>query len=230
MKANNDGDVPVRWYRVGPIMLLLLAVHTSAVAEGQKANPCEDWRQGASETMFRISAAQSRAEEGIKVILGIKKGERDVQGKFERERKRFERAVEEAVTASRLAIQESEQLTQRLKEAKTRCPEAELHGIRWAQWWFDNHGPIVMMRAGYLAAARLDFPRAESIFEQIIVLSRSSDNPNYAGMMDRAKRSLEIVKMGKVPFVPHERKYQKEHNPGKVPPPEYVPRPTGGKP
>jgi hypothetical protein len=213
-------------------MVVLLTAGVSGLARGEEGSACDDWRQSASETMSRVAAAQSRTEEALASSLGLIRrldaGEKDARQAFERERKRAERTVEEGVTASRLAAEEARLLAKRLQKTTTQCAEAELHGLKWAHWWFDNHGPIVMMRAAYLAAARLDFPRAQSIFEEIIALAGKSENPNYAGMLDRASRSLAIVKMGKVPFIPQERKYKVRENPGKVPPPAYTPNRGGG--
>lgn len=212
----------MRRYRVSLLILVLLTISCFRLAEGQVMDPCEDWRQGASETMSRVAGAQSRTEEALGILLGLIKqlnaGEKDAQQAFDRERKRAERTVEESVTASRLAAEEASLLVKRLQKMEIQCPEAEHQGMKWASWWFDNHGQIVMMRAAYLAAARLDFPRAQSIFGEIIALAGKSENPNYAGMLDRASRGLAMVKMEKVPFIPRERKYQKQHNPGKVPP------------
>jgi len=212
-------------------MVLLLTVSASAAAEGQGADPCTDWREKASETMVRVAGAQSKTEEAIPVLLDLIKrlNARDAAAPkaFELQRKRAEQTVEDGVTASRLAGHEAKRLRQLLNDGGVRCTEAELYGIKWAQWWFENHGPIVMMRAAYLAAATLDFKRAESIFEEMIALARNSDNPNYAGLLDRATRSLEKVKAGKVPYIPPSRRYEKRENPGKVPPPVYVPKPGG---
>ena len=214
-------------------VVLILAVRSSASAEGQAVNPCADWSQSASETMFRVAAAQSRTEEGLNLLTDLMErhnaGEAAALTTFQHQRKSFEATVEEAVTASRFAVQEAKGLTQRLKKAASRCHETELHGMRWARWWFDNHGPIVKMRAGYLAAARLDFLRAESIFEEIIASRVNSDNPNYAGLIDRATRSLAILKAGEIPSL-FWRQFDQEGNPGKVPPPEYIPKSQGRKP
>jgi len=215
-------------------ILPLLAVCASAFAAAQEADPCVGWREKASETMFRVAAAESRVREGLPLLQDLigrlDAGEVAARTAFERQRKRYERTVEDGVTASRLAAYEAKRLDKRLKEATDRCRETDLHAMRWAHWWFENHGPVVKMRAGYLAAARFDFPRAESIFEEVIASGRNSDNPNYAGLTDRAKRSLEIVKTRKVPFIPPERSYQERENPGKVPAPEYIPKPAGGQP
>lgn len=223
----------MRRYRVSLLILVLLTISCFRLAEGQVMDPCEDWRQGASETMSRVAGAQSRTEEALGILLDLIKRHnagKNVQQAFERERKRAERTVEESVTATRLAAEEARLLAERLQKQETPCAEAELHGMKWAHWWFDNHGPIVMMRAGYLAAARLDFSRAQSIFGEIIALAGKSENPNYAGMLDRASRALAMVKMGKVPFIPRERKYQVKENPGKVTPPTYTPNRGSGNP
>jgi len=215
-------------------ILLLLAVCASAFAEGQKVDPCDDWRQRASETMLRVASAQSRTEEGLTLLVDLIRrnnaGDATARTAFERQRKRFGSTVEEAVTGSTLAAQEAERLKQLLKKAEARCLEPELHGMRWARWWFENHGPIVKMRAGYLAAARLDFARAQSIFEEVIASGGESKNPESKRENDRAKRALAMVKMKKVPFLQPERSYQERENPGKVPAPEYIPKPAGGQP
>lgn len=213
-------------------MIVLLTTGIAGLARGEEGSACDDWRQSASETMSRVAGAQSRTEEALGILLGLIKrvnaGEKNARQAFDRERKQAERTVEESVTASRLAAEEASLLAKRLQKMEIQCSEAERHGMKWAHWWFDNHGPIVMMRAAYLAAARLDFPRAKSIFEQIIALARNSENPNYAGMLDRASRSLAIVKQGKMPFIPRERKYQVGENPGRMPPPTYTPNRDGG--
>jgi len=232
--ANNEGEISMRYRVVSVLMIVLLTAGVSGPAGGEEGSACDDWRQSASETMSRVAGAQSRTEEALPILQDLIRrldaGEAAAPKAFERERQRLGPTVEEAVTASKVAIQQAKRLKQLLDNAGRRCPEIERHGMKWAHWWFENHGPIVMMRAGYLAAVRKDFLRAESIFGEVIALAGNSENPNYAGLADRAKRSLEIVKAGKMPFIPRERKYSKPHNPGKVPPPEYVPKPTGEKP
>ena len=216
-------------------MLLLLAVCAPAFAADQEADPCVGWREGASETMFRVASAQSRAGEGLSLLLDLIRrgngGEAAAQTAFERERKRFEPTVEQAVTASRSAAQEAKRLRQLLKKATPRCSETELHEMRWTQWWFDNHGPIVKVRGGYLAAARVDFARAQSIFEEVIASGNRSDNPEYTQHIDRAKRGLAMVKEGKVPLLRPEGQHDQLEKAGTLPPhPQYIPKLGGTKP
>jgi hypothetical protein len=230
-----------KWFVVSSlaVMLLFSMVRTYTSADAQAGDPCSDWRQSASETMFRVAAAQSRAEEGINLLRDLLErhnaGEAGALALLKRQRKRFEPMVEEAVAASGLAAGEAERLKQLLKGAVLRCPDEELHGMRYTQWWFENHGPIVKMRPSYLAAARLDFSRAQSIFEEVIASGGESKNPESKRENDRAKRALAMVKMKKVPFLRPERSYQEREHPAKGPPPpdyipEHIPKPERTKP
>ena len=183
--------------------------------------------------MFRVASAQSSAEEGINLLRDLLEqhnaGEAGALALLKRQRKQFEPAVEEAVAASGLAAGEAERLKQLLKGAVPDCPDTELHGMRYAQWWFENHGPIVKLIASQLAAVRLDFEKAESILEAIIASNAVSDSPNIERVIGRARRWLEILQSGELPFW-RRRQFSEPANPGKVPPPQYIPEMEGTKP
>lgn len=183
-------------------MALLLTAGVSA-AEGRGGDPCSDWRQRASEVMLRVVAAQSRTEEGIDLLTDLMQrhnaGDENALAAYERERQRFGQTVEEAVTAGRLASQEGKRLKQLLNDAGGRCQETELHGLKWTGWWFNNHGPILETKAAFLAAARLDSPKAKSIFEEVIESSGSSDDADVKWHVGKAKGSLEVLKRGEIP-------------------------------
>jgi len=219
---------------LGLPVLLLLPVSASAVAEGQKTDACADWGPEASNVMFRVAAAQSRTEEGIDLLTDLMErhnaGEKSALSAYERERKRFDKPVQEAVAASQLAAQEAKRLNKLLKEVGSRCPETELHGLKWAGWWFANHGPRVKMRAAYLAAARLDVKKAESIFEEVIKSSGNSDDVELKGHIDLARRSLEVLKRGEIPSLGRRQFGQQENVTPLVPHPRWSPKPGVGKP
>lgn len=233
MSGINEREIPMRRLSPNLLLLLLLAVCTCAFAADQEADPCDDWRQSASETMFRVASAQSSAEEGINLLRDLLErhnaGEAGALALLKRQRKRFEPMVEEAVAASGLAAGEAERLKQLLKGAVLRCPDEELHGMRYTQWWFENHGPIVKMLASYLAAVRLDFKKAKSILEEIIASNANSDSPNIEEHIGRAARWLKILQSGEIPSR-HRRQFNEQANPGKVPPPQHIPEPEGAKP
>jgi hypothetical protein len=153
--------------------------------------------------MLRVVAAQSRTEEGINLLTDLMQrhnaGDESALVAYERERKRFDQTVEEAVAAGRQASKEGKRLKQLLNEAGSRCSETERHGLKWAGWWFNNHGPILETKAAFLAAARSDSQKAKSIFEEVIGSSDSSDDVDVKWHVEKAKRSLEVLKRGEIP-------------------------------